>query len=313
MKTEKYDIVIIGGGPAGMTAGIYAARARMKTLLIESISVMGQAMMTEMIENYPGVTEVSGFALVETFKTQARSFGLEIRQDTVVTVKKSDAAEWLVESETARYETNAVIIATGARAKKLQVPGEEKFTAKGVSYCGTCDGAFFKEKHIAVIGGGDTAVEEALFLTKFGRQITIIHRRERLRAAKILQERAERHEKIKFIFDSIVEEIKGTGTVDEIVIKNVKTGEKQDLVCDGVFIFVGWEANTGFLKNVVELSDKNGIITDEEMKTSARGIFAAGDCRKKLLHQVITACGDGAVAAYTAGQYVDEVKGTVYK
>ena len=313
MKTEKYDIVIIGGGPAGMTAGIYAARARMKTLLIESISVMGQAMMTEMIENYPGVTEVSGFALVETFKTQARSFGLEIRQDTVVTVKKSDAAEWLVESETARYETNAVIIATGARAKKLQVPGEEKFTAKGVSYCGTCDGAFFKEKHIAVIGGGDTAVEEALFLTKFGRQITTIHRRERLRAAKILQERAERHEKIKFIFDSIVEEIKGTGTVDEIVIKNVKTGEKQDLVCDGVFIFVGWEANTGFLKNVVELSDKNGIITDEEMKTSARGIFAAGDCRKKLLHQVITACGDGAVAAYTAGQYVDEVKGTVYK
>jgi len=313
MKTEKYDIVIIGGGPAGMTAGIYAARARMKTLLIESISVMGQAMMTEMIENYPGVTEVSGFALVETFKTQARSFGLEIRQDTVVTVKKSDAAEWLVESETARYETNAVIIATGARAKKLQVPGEEKFTAKGVSYCGTCDGAFFKEKHIAVIGGGDTAVEEALFLTKFGRQITIIHRRERLRAAKILQERAERHEKIKFIFDSIVEEIKGAGTVDEIVIKNVKTGEKQDLVCDGVFIFVGWEANTGFLKNVVELSDKNGIITDEEMKTSARGIFAAGDCRKKLLHQVITACGDGAVAAYTAGQYVDEVKGTVYK
>ena len=313
MKTEKYDIVIVGGGPAGMTAGIYAARARMKTLLIESISVMGQAMMTEMIENYPGVTEVSGFALVETFKTQARSFGLEIRQDTVVTVKKSDAAEWLVESETARYETNAVIIATGARAKKLQVPGEEKFTAKGVSYCGTCDGAFFKEKHIAVIGGGDTAVEEALFLTKFGRQITIIHRRERLRAAKILQERAERHEKIKFIFDSIVEEIKGAGTVDEIVIKNVKTGEKQDLVCDGVFIFVGWEANTGFLKNVVELSDKNGIITDEEMKTSARGIFAAGDCRKKLLHQVITACGDGAVAAYTAGQYVDEVKGTVYK
>jgi len=313
MKTEKYDIVIIGGGPAGMTAGIYAARARMKTLLIESISVMGQAMMTEMIENYPGVTEVSGFALVETFKTQARSFGLEIRQDTVVTVKKSDAAEWLVESETARYETNAVIIATGARAKKLQVPGEEKFTAKGVSYCGTCDGAFFKEKHIAVIGGGDTAVEEALFLTKFGRQITIIHRRERLRAAKILQERAERHEKIKFIFDSIVEEIKGTGTVDEIVIKNVKTGKKQDLACDGVFIFVGWEANTGFLKNAVELSDKNGIITDEEMKTSARGIFAAGDCRKKLLHQVITACGDGAVAAYTAGQYVDEVKGVLYK
>ena len=313
MKTEKYDIVIVGGGPAGMTAGIYAARARMKTLLIESISVMGQAMMTEMIENYPGVTEVSGFALVETFKTQARSFGLEIRQDTVVKVKKSDGAVWLVESETVRFETKAVIIATGARAKKLQVPGEEKFTAKGVSYCGTCDGAFFKEKHIAVIGGGDTAVEEALFLTKFGRQITIIHRRERLRAAKILQERAERHEKIKFIFDSIVEEIKGAGTVDEIVIKNVKTGKKQDLACDGVFIFVGWEANTGFLKNVVELSDKNGIITDEEMKTSARGIFAAGDCRKKLLHQVITACGDGAVAAYTAGQYVDEVKGTVYK
>jgi len=313
MKTERYDIIIVGGGPAGMTAGIYAARARMKTLLIESISVMGQAMMTEMIENYPGVREVSGFALLETVKTQARSFGLEIRQDTVVTVKKLDGMLWQIGSETARYKTETVIIATGARAKKLQVPGEEKFTGKGVSYCGTCDGAFFKEKQIAVIGGGDTAVEEALFLTKFGKQVTIIHRRDRLRAAKILQERAERHKKIKFIFDSIVEEIKGAGTVDKIVIKNVKTGKKQDLACDGVFIFAGWEANTGFLKNVVELSDKNGIITDEEMKTSARGIFAAGDCRKKSLHQVITACGDGAVAAYAAGQYVDEVKGVLYK
>ncbi|MBL7072617.1 MAG: thioredoxin-disulfide reductase [Candidatus Omnitrophica bacterium] len=313
MKNETYDLIIIGGGPAGITAGIYAARARMKTLLIESISVMGQVMMTDRIENYPGVAEIPGFELIEKMKTQAQSFGLESRQDTVKNISRMNGECLLVETENCRCETTSVIVATGARPKKLGVPGEEKFIGKGISFCATCDGVFFRDKQILVIGGGDTAVEEALFLTKFGKKVTIVHRRDRLRAAKILQERAFEHEKIDFVLDSIVEEITGSAIVDGVVIKNVKNGKKLNFKCDGIFMFVGWTPNTDFLKNFIKLNENGGIITDEEMKTSERGIFAAGDCRKKLLRQVVTACGDGAVAAYSAGQFVDEVKGTVYK
>lgn len=296
-----------------MTAGIYAARARMKTLLIESVSVMGQMIMTDMIENYPGEAKISGFGLIEKMKTQAQSFGLEFRQDTVRKITGPNGERLLVETEECRCETTSVIIATGARPKKLDVPGEEKFIGKGISFCATCDGAFFRDKKILVVGGGDTAVEEALFLTKFGKRVTIVHRRDRLRAAKILQERAIRHEKIDFVFDSVVEEITGSEIVDGAMIKNVKTGKKQKLKYDGVFIFAGWTPNTDFLKDLIKVNENGGIITDVEMKTSERGIFAAGDCRKKLLRQVVTACGDGALAAYSAGQYVDEVKGVLYK
>jgi len=309
----KYDLIIIGGGPAGMTAGIYAARARMKTLLVESVSVMGQAMMTERIENYPGVAEISGFELIEKLKKQAQSFGLKSTQGTVKNISRVNSENLLVEAENCRYSTASVIVATGARPKKLNVPGEEKFIGKGISFCATCDGAFFRDKQILVVGGGDTAVEEALFLTKFGRKVTIVHRRDRLRAAKILQERALEHEKINFVLDSIVEEITGSAFVDGAIIKNVKTGKEQKLECEGIFMFVGWTPNTDFLKDLVKLNENGGIITDVEMKTSERGIFAAGDCRKKLLRQVVTACGDGALAAYSAGQYVDEIKGVQYK
>ncbi|MFH1394789.1 MAG: thioredoxin-disulfide reductase [Candidatus Omnitrophota bacterium] len=312
MGKEIYDIIIIGGGPAGLTAGIYASRARMKVLLLESYSVMGQATMTDMIENYPGVIKSSGFDLIDVFKKQAETFGLECRPGTVKNIFKHDGI-WNIEDETGTYQTYSIIAATGACSKKLNVPGETEFIGKGVSYCATCDGAFFRDKDIIVIGGGDTAVEEALFLTKFGKKITIVHRRNALRAAKILQERAFDDKKIEFLWQSTIKTINGSKQVESVSVENLETGKIENVLCKGVFVFVGWQPNTKFLKETIKLDEKGGILTDDAMNTSEKGIFAAGDCRKKLLHQVVTACGDGAVAAYSAGQYVDELKGIVYK
>jgi len=312
MTEEIYDIIIIGGGPAGLTAGMYAARARMKTLLVESFTVMGEATMTDMIENYPGVISSSGFELVSTFKKQAESFGLVCRQETVKNISNKDGT-WQIEGDEMAASALSLIVASGASPKKMGVSGEKEFLGKGVSYCATCDGAFFKDKDILVVGGGDTAVEEALFLTRFGRKVTIVHRRNRLRAAKILQERAKKSGKIEFVWDSAIEEIYGTSKVEGVKVKNVKTLKVENIPCDGVFVFIGWNPNTGFVKDAVKVDKGGGILTDEDMKTSQKGIFAAGDCRKKLLHQVVTACGDGAVAAYAAGQYVDEIKGIAYK
>ncbi|MFH1664983.1 MAG: thioredoxin-disulfide reductase [Candidatus Omnitrophota bacterium] len=314
---DVYDIIIIGGGPAGLTAGLYASRARMKTLLIESMSVMGEATMTDLIENYPGVEKMNGFDLVATFKKQAVSFGLECVMGTVSNVAsrsgKGAAPVWRVEDENGAKEALSAIIASGARPKKLMVPGEDEFLGKGISYCATCDGAFFREKDIVVVGGGDTAVEEAVFLTRFGKTVTIIHRRDRLRAAKILQERAVADEKIKFILGSTVEEIYGGNKVEGVRVKNRDTGEITDKACDGVFIFAGWEPNTGFLAGTVQMDKYGHIMTDEGMSASAEGAFACGDCRAKLLRQVITACGDGATAAFSAQKYVEEIKGVAYK
>ncbi|MBU0682870.1 MAG: thioredoxin-disulfide reductase [Candidatus Omnitrophota bacterium] len=312
MKQETYDSVIIGAGPAGLTAGIYASRARMKVLLLESYIVMGQATMTDMIENYPGVIKSSGFDLIDILKKQAETFGLECRPGTVKNVLLQDGS-WNVEDESGVYQTHSVIVATGACSKKLNIPGETEFLGKGVSYCATCDGAFFRDKDIIVVGGGDTAVEEALFLTRFGKKVTVVHRRNSLRAAKILQERAFANKKIEFIWQSKIKTINGSQKVESVSVENIETGKIQDVACEGVFIFVGWQPNTGFLKGTVNLDEKGGILTDSAMNTSGKGMFAAGDCRKKLLHQVVTACGDGAVAAYSAGQYVDELKGIVYK
>ncbi|MFQ5952012.1 MAG: thioredoxin-disulfide reductase [Candidatus Omnitrophota bacterium] len=311
-----YDTVIIGGGPAGLTAGLYAARARMNVLLIESLSVMGQATMTDIIENYPGVEKASGFELISTFKKQAVTFGLSTITGTVRGIsskKKEGFTVWTVENENDTYEALSVIVATGAVPQKLDVPGETEFVGRGVSYCATCDAAFFRDKDIVVVGGGDTAVEEAMFLTRFVNKVTLVHRRDRMRAARILQERILANEKVEFAWDSVVEEIRGTDKVEKIKLKNVKTNEASELVCDGVFVFAGWRPNTDFLKGVLELNRKNCIIVDQEMKTSQKGVFACGDCCHKPLHQVVTACGDGAIAAYSAQQYVDELKGIAYK
>ncbi len=311
-----YDVVIIGAGPAGLTAAIYASRAGLKTLLIESAAIASQAAMASDIENYPGFPEgLNGFELMDRFRKQAEKFGAEFRIDDVKSIKESKSSgkkAYQIKLDGESVVSLSVVIAVGTSPRKLGIPGEEKFQGKGVFYCAVCDAAFFKDKDIIVAGGGDAAVEEALFLARFGRQVTLIHRRERLRATKILQERAFADKKIKFIWNSTLIAISGDEKVKSVKIKNVKTGEKKEIPCDGIFISVGYIPNTDFLKGILKL-DKNGhVITDSNMKTSKKGIFACGDAKKKLLRQIVTACGDGATAAFSARMYVEELKGEKY-
>lgn len=312
---KKRDIVIIGGGPAGLTAGMYAARARMDTLLIESFSVMGQATMTDLIENYPGVERSSGYDLIAGFKKQAEAFGLETAQSTVQAVSVNGSGKeryFEVRSDEGSYKALSLIVATGARSKKLGVPGEEKLSGKGVSYCATCDGPFFRGMDVVVVGGGDTAVEEAIYLTRFASKVTIVHRRDRLRSARILQERAVASGKIDFVWDSVVEEIEGADNVSGVNLKNVKTLEKSTLKCRGVFVFVGWTPNTAFLSGIVDLDKSGSIKVNNAMLSSIDGLFACGDCTSKVLHQVVTAAGDGATAAFSSQRYVEELRGVAY-
>lgn len=298
-----YDVIIIGGGPAGLTAGIYVSRARLKSLLIDNYGINGQLVSADVIENYPGFSDgISGVQLVKNFRNQAEKFGLEIISDEVVSINYTEK-NIEVKTNGKIYSALSLIIATGAKPKQLGIPGEKEFTGRGVSYCATCDAALFKNKTIAVIGGGDTAIEEALFLTKFADKVLVIHRRDKLRATKILQERAEANKKISFLWNSKITEIIGDKKVKSILVENILTSEKTKINCDGVFMFVGYTPNTNFLKNVVQVDNNGHIITDEEMKTNKAGIFAAGDCRKKLLKQVITACSDGAIAAFSAEKY----------
>ena len=308
-----YDVIIIGGGPAGLTAAIYTSRARLKTLVIESYSVPGQAIITDSIENFPGFPEgINGFELVEKFKKQAGKFGAELIVKNVEKIEQYKDG-WKIKAEDKTYTTLSIIIATGARPRKLDVPGEDRFTGKGVSYCATCDGALYKDKDVVVVGGGDTAIDEALFLTKFAKKVTLIHRRDRLRATKILQERALANKKMEFAWESNVIEILGKDKVKGVKTKNIKTKKDTDLPCDGVFVFVGYEPNTDLTKGLLKLDKKSYILAADDMNTSKKGIFACGDCRKKLLRQVVTACGDGATAAFNAQQYVEKLKGTAYE
>ncbi|PIP67645.1 MAG: thioredoxin-disulfide reductase [Candidatus Omnitrophica bacterium CG_4_9_14_0_2_um_filter_42_8] len=301
----NYDCIIIGGGPAGLTAGIYASRARLKTLLIESYSVACQAVTTDHIENYPGFPDgVNGFELIEKFKKQAEKFGVEFIAGEVKAIKENKSA-WEILTDDLSYTGRAVIIASGARPKRLDIPGEDKFRGKGVSYCATCDGALFKNKEVVVAGGGDTALEEAIFLTRFAKKVSVIHRRNALRGTKILQERAFSNKKIEFVWDSVISEILGDARVSAVKVKNVKTGAVKDLSCDGVFIFVGYTPNTAFLKDLLTLDESGYIIADVNSLTSKAGIFACGDCCKKLLRQVVTAAGDGAVAAFSCQHYLE--------
>lgn len=307
---EIYDVVIIGGGPAGLTAGLYASRARLKTLLLEAMSVGGQMMTTDIVENYPGFPQgISGAELTATMEEQAKRFGLmtEIREVVGLHVTEGRKSVNTAEGE---YQAGAVIICTGTEYRKLGIPGEAEFTGRGVSYCATCDGAFFEDSKIVVVGGGDSALTEALFLTKFAGEITIIHRRDALRATKIYQERAFANPKINFLWDSVVEEIKGNQTVERVLVRNVKSGEVSEVPTEGVFMFIGIEPKTAFLQGVVELDESGYIVVDEtSLQTSVEGIFAAGDARKKLLRQVATAVGDGATAAFAVEKYLEEKGG----
>lgn len=305
-----YDVIIIGGGPSGMTAAIYASRARLKTLLIEKAGCGGQIAITDHLENYPGFEQgINGFELAVKMETQAKAFGTEIVYGEVSSMQLADKTKKIVLSNNKEYETKTVIIASGANFRKLGCPGEQEFIGKGVSYCATCDGPFFRNKEIAVIGGGDSALQEALYLTKFASKVNLIHRRNEFRAAKILQEKVLAESKINVIYDTVVEEISGNpiGSVENVKLKNVKTGEISQLAVNGVFVFVGWLPNTAFLKDSgIKLNDAGYIVTDDNMKTSLEGVFACGDVREKILRQVVTACGDGAVAAISAQNLLEE-------
>jgi len=308
-----YDVIIIGGGPAGYTAGIYAARAALKTLLIEGAGTVSQITITDMIENYPGIPEgINGFDLMQLFKKQALKFGLEILPKDVTAVQATAAPNiWQVTAGDKVYKTISIIAATGAMWRSLGVPGEAEFTGRGVSYCATCDGPFYRGRDVIVVGGGDTAIQEALFLTRFARKVTVVHRRDRLRAAGLLQKRAFAENKIEFILNATIEEITGSDFVAGVKVKEA-TGAIREIAADGAFIFVGRLPYTEIFKDLVKMDKGGFIITDENLRTQAAGLFAAGDCRAKLFRQVVTAAGDGANAVHSAELYIDEVKGQTY-
>ncbi|MDO5040482.1 MAG: thioredoxin-disulfide reductase [Peptoniphilus sp.] len=309
-----YDLIVLGGGPAGLTAGIYAARGKLKTLIIEKAMEGGQISSTSEVENYPGILETSGVELGMDMKEQAENFGAEFIYEEVSEVQLEGDVKRVV-GKNGTYEASTIIIATGASPRKMLCQGEEQFAGKGVSYCATCDAAFYQDLDVYIVGGGDAAVEEALFVAKFAKKVYIIHRRDELRASKILQRKAMENEKIDFIFDSVVEEIKGDKTVKGLVIRNIKTGEVQNVNGDkpiGIFVYVGYDPNTGLFEGQVEM-DRGYIITDSEMRTNIPGVFAAGDLRVKSVRQVITAAADGAIAAVNAQKYVDEKAGNLYE
>ena len=306
MPAWDYDIIIVGAGPAGLTAGIYAGRARLQTLLLEKLIHGGQVMTTDLVENYPGFPEgISGFELSDRMRKQAERFGLEFRSGEVLELTPGPDYH-LLRLEGEELRAGAVIIATGARYRSLGAPGEEAFTGKGVSYCATCDGALYRGETIAVVGGGDTALTDTLFLCRFAAKIHLIHRRNSFRGEKFLQEQVFAQEKVEIHWDTVVQEIQGSQTVDALQLENVKTGEVSRLPVAGVFIFVGSTPNTAWLKGRIPVDEWGFIFTNAQMATSIPGIFAAGDVRSKLLRQIATAVGEGATAAFVAENYLAE-------
>lgn len=304
-EKKIYKVIIVGGGPAGLTAGLYTSRSRLNTLLIEIGLLGGQMTITELIENYPGFPQgINGDELSRLMEEQAKRFELEVVSQDVVEVKL-EGDKKVVKTEEGSYLCEALIICTGTEYRKLGVPGEKEFAGKGVSYCATCDGAFFKDCQIVVVGGGDSALTEALYLTKFVKELTIVHRRDALRGTKIYQERVFANPKIKLLWNSVIQEIKGDSVVRSVIVKNVKTGEVNEHPIEGAFLFVGLLPRTQFLKGLVNVDEVGYIVTDENCETSVKGIFAAGDCRKKLLRQVATAVGDGATAAFAVEKYLE--------
>ncbi len=309
--TNVYDTVVVGAGPAGLAAGLYAGRAKLKTLVIEKIKVGGQIVNTGEVENYPGAVEnESGASLINRMVKQCDNFGVERVIDTISSVDFSGNLKTL-KGESGEYQAKTVILAPGASPRFIGCPGEKELMGKGVSYCATCDAAFFEDLDVYVIGGGDSAVDEALQLAKFARKVVIVHRRDSLRAARSLQERAKAHERIEFRFNSSVIEFKGDGILESIVFQDTVTGEVEEIIADeeygtmGAFVFVGFDPMTKFLEGHVDM-EKGYLLTDEHMRTNITGVYAVGDCRKKTLRQVVTATADGAIAAVHANHYIEE-------
>ncbi|MBN1134711.1 MAG: thioredoxin-disulfide reductase [Methanosarcinaceae archaeon] len=299
-----YDLVIIGGGPAGLSAGIYAIRYGLDVIVLEKNEISGQIALTEIVENYPGFKSINGMELMEKFKEHAQDAGVTIQSSEVLNVKNEGKIK-IVSTDSGELEAKSVIIATGASPQHLGIPGEEELIGKGVSYCATCDGPFFTNLNVIVVGGGDSAITDALILSKIVKTVSIVHRRDSLRAVKIMQERAFSAKNIEFFWDTVIEKIIGSETVEKVVLKNLKTDEVKEMKIDGVFIYVGIQPNTYFVD--IDKNKSGFIITNARMETSAEGIYAAGDCRETSLRQVVTAASDGAMAALSAYEYVTGV------
>jgi len=307
LNTE-YDIAIVGGGPAGLSAAIYAARGGLKTVVFEKAMIGGQIVVTADVENYPGFEEnMSGFDIAEKMQKQAEKFNAEIKLEEVKAIGTEGLCK-VVETSKSQYKVKSVIVATGAHPRKLAVPGEDKYTGRGVSYCATCDGALYRNKIVAVVGGGDSAIEEAIFLTKFAEKVYIIHRRDELRAIKIVQERAFNNDKIEIIWDSVVQAIEGGEFIEKLVLFNKKTERISEISVHGVFIYVGIIPNSGLLESRIKFDQLGFIETDNSMHTKIPGVYAAGDVTHKVLRQIVTASSDGATAAFSAEKWIEENK-----
>lgn len=300
------DVLILGGGGAGLTAALYASRAKLSTVLLEKLVPGGQIALTDLVENYPGFPEgVTGGDISQRMEDQAKRYGTEIFYEEVAGIERQGKIFITKTTEGQAFQSRTVILATGASYRKLEVPGEKELTGRGVSYCATCDGAFFKDKELAVVGGGDSAMQEGIFLTRFVTQLTVVHRRDKLRASPILQERAKQNPKIRFIWDTVVTEVVGDKKVQGLKLKNLKTGEARDFKTSGVFVFVGHEPNSSFLKGFLAMDEKGYVKTNEKLEASVPGIFACGEVRAGSVHQLVSCCGEGCEAALAAQAYLE--------
>ncbi|MEN3043684.1 MAG: thioredoxin-disulfide reductase [Candidatus Hydrothermales bacterium] len=307
IKKREVDVIIIGAGPAGLTAGMYSSRALLDTVILEKDVIGGQLSLTEYIEDYPGFPDgIKANDLINLLKKHAENFGTKIVRERAIKIELLDKGFKKVITDGGEWISKAVIVATGAHHKKLGVKGENELMGKGVSNCAVCDGPFFKDKEIVVVGGGDSAITEGLFLTRFGKKVYIVHRRDKFRAQKIYVERAKNNPKINFILDTVVEEIKGEKKVEGVVLRNLKTNEVRELPCQAVFIFIGLSPNSEILEGLTKLDERKGVITNQKMETDIPGIYAAGDVRSTSLRQAVTASSDGAIAAMMAESYIAE-------
>lgn len=306
LEGKIYDVIVIGSGPAGLSAALYASRAHLDTLVLTGSALGGQVSLTNEVDNYPGFPEgLSGPELVQQMQTHAERFGAVVQIDTVTSVDLSQRPFHL-QGQYDAYQARAVIISTGASPRMLHVPGEAEFTGRGVSYCATCDGWFFKDKEVVVVGGGDSALEEGLFLTRYARKVTVVHRRDELRAGPAMQKRAFANEKIDFIWNAVVTEIVGDGSVKAVRLKNTQTGEEWERATDGVFVFIGHIPNSGLFKGQLEIDDLDYLVTDARMFTGVPGVWAAGEIADSVFRQVVTSAGMGAAAAIQAQRWLDE-------
>ncbi len=306
MEKKIYDVMIIGGGGAGLTAALYASRANLSAILFEKLVPGGQIASTDLVENYPGFPEgVLGPEIAQKMEAQAVRYGTQIVYEEIKSLSQKGDLFEAVSTEVS-YTARSVILAMGASFRMIGIPNEKELTGKGVSYCATCDGAFFKGKKVIAVGGGDSALQEGIFLTRFAERVTIVHRRDKLRGSPILQERAKMNPKISFIWDTVVDKIEGEKKVEAVLLKNVKTGETQRIPADGVFVFIGHDPNSGIAKDFVALDEKGHVVTDGSLAASVPGVFAAGEVRKGAVRQLVSACGEGCAAALAVQAFLDD-------